>query len=201
MHQQRGIISTELIVGAVSLLAIVGILAGAVLYTQHVRSSAHAEGVSEGRKAALLAVAHRDNEQLVAAEAEIARLTKAKDALERTAAARVAQIDKEGRDALKALEGQHGRFLDDLFAGRVQLPDAGRADASCPGGRDDRPAAVAGAASVGDGAAGAELPAEAGRFFGTEAKRADAVTVQLTACQAIVRADRAPAGAIPRPGS
>ena len=199
MHQQRGVISPEFIVGGISLLVIVGILSGAVLYTQHVRSSAHADGVSEGRKAALLEVAKRDNEQLVAAEAEIARLTKAKDALERDAAARVAQIDKEGRDALKALEGQHGRFLDNLFAGRVRLPGSGRADASCPGGRDDRPAALAGAAGVGDGAAGAELPAAAGRFFGTEARRADAVVVQLTACQAIVRADRA--SGIPRPGS
>lgn len=190
MKLQRGVISPELIVGGVALLIIVGLVAGGILYVQHVRSSAYAEGETAGRKAALLQVAQRDNEQLVAARAEIAKLTANKEALERTAAQRVAAIDKEGRDALKALEGKHGQFLNDLFAGRVRLPGQGRPDAGCSGGGDRPATEVAGAAGVGNGTAGAQLPAEAGRFLGTEATRANAVAVQLTACQKIVIADR-----------
>lgn len=190
MKLQRGTISPEFIVGGISLLIIVCLVAGGIFYVRHVATTERAAGVIEGRKAALLAVAERDNKDLVAAQKEILRLTDEKEALERTAAQRVADIDKEGRDALKALEGQHNQFLDDLFAGRIRLPGQRRSDASCPGGGEGGPAEVAGAAGVGDGAADTELRAKAGRFFGTEAKRADGIVVQLTACQKIVRTDR-----------
>lgn len=69
-----------------------------------------------------------------------------------------------------------------LFAHAACTPIAGNPDTK-----------IAAGASVGDGGAGRQLLSEADSvFLVTEAGRADKVTEQLRACQAVIRADRAP---------
>jgi membrane protein involved in colicin uptake len=185
--KQRG---NELVIVGIVVLVVVAIAAGAVLYVQHVRDSAKAAGKEEGRREALLEVAQRDNKQMVAAQFRIAQLEAERDQKEGEHQARVAQIDKEGRDALKAEQAKHGRFLDDLLAGRVRLPGQGRADASRLGGGGEQSAETVAGAGVGDGAEGARLPAELGRFLGARFRLADEIVGQLTACQKLLIEDR-----------
>lgn len=185
--KQRG---NELIVYGVVVLAALAAVAGAVLYVQHVRASALKAGTEQGRREALLEVAQRDNKQLVAARAEIARLQARVDKLEAEHQEEVARIDKEGQDALRAKQAEHNRFLDDLVAGRIRLPGQGRDDGGCaPGGDEPEGTALAGA-GVDHGEAGAVIPAGFGEFLVAQAKRADKVAIQLRGAQALIVEDR-----------
>lgn len=94
------------------------------------------------------------------------------------AAATIAQtLEKDKADALRKKD----RIIADLRAGAIGLrlpmpvPDSGS------------PPAAAGKC---DGRAAGELPREVAEFLLGEAARADEVTKQLAACQAVLRADR-----------
>ena len=197
--RQRGVITAWIyLAGAI---AILGLLSGmgymVKSYLDGVKTDAHAAG----RKEALLEVAQRDNEDLVALKNQITRLQAEKTAKEAAHAAEVAKVDKEGFDAKRKVEKERGalRARNASLAG--QLRDHGRqADAGCgerdPGG----PATAVAGAGVGDGkgaAPGAQLSDEAGAFLRAEADRADqvvldfnGVVVKLDACQKIAEDDR-----------
>lgn len=141
-----------------------------------------------GRRAALLEVAQRDNEQLLEAQAEFARLTAAADALERGHEEEMAALDLDLTRRLRDVEARKDRFVGDVVAGRIRLYDPGRAADSCGAGRGDGTEATATAGPRLDhGAGGAELSPALGSFLGSEAARADKVVLKLTACQGTVR--------------
>lgn len=124
------------------------------------------------------------------------------DANQRTADAQQAARDKEAQHAndMAALDAQHTKELNDakaaadatiadLRAGTIRLRDR----FTCNAG-NAKPAGSTGqagtSASVGDGAAAGGLQTADAEFLLREAERADEVTVQLGACQAIVKGDR-----------
>lgn len=185
-----GVIDTSLIIAGCTALALVLVVAGAVLYVQNARKVAHDEGWKEGRDAALLEVARRDNETLVKANARIKELEAKVAVQQQQHNEAVQQIDEEGQRALRNLQAQHDHFLDDLLAGRIRVPGQGRSDASCSGGPRAPEGEALASAGVGDAASGGVVPQGFGKFLAAQASRADQVATQLTACQKIVVEDR-----------
>lgn len=98
----------------------------------------------------------------------------------------MAEIDKVNQKELTDARAKSGAFIDDVMSGKLRLYD--------PHARCGRPNSNTGetvaSPSVDHGATGAELSDEVERFLELEAARADEVVIQLTACQAILRADR-----------
>lgn len=200
--RQRGF-TTMIYVGAA--VAVLGIAAAmffaAKSYVDKVRAEAH----KAGRDEALLEVARRDNAQLTEAREKIMQLQAEKDAREAAHVAEVARIDEEGTNALRKVEAERDAARRNAARYLGRLRDPGRtatADASCSGGNRVSPAAPVASPGVDHGAQGTqgtELSLEAGEFLRAEADRADAVVIdynaalaQLTACQAVLVADRGP---------
>lgn len=119
----------------------------------------------------------KENAQLVAANKEIERLRK----VEQVGAAQIITIGDDHAQHVAALKAQQARDLANARSGalKLRIPNAcspaigaGQVPASTPSG---------------NGAAGTELPAEiTGRLFDL-ANDADRNTLQLTACQQVVR--------------
>lgn len=100
---------------------------------------------------------------------------------ERLAMNRINEIEAKHLEDNQRAQAAYDSLLDDYRSGVVRLRDR----LSCPG--------VPGVASGSAGskpAAGGGLQPEDVRFLVSEAKRADQVTRQLQACQAILEADR-----------
>jgi prophage endopeptidase len=176
----------ELYVALGAVLLIVLIVAGFMWYVGSERRAAFAAGevAERGRWQA------KESKELSAANAEILRLTKLAQDLE---AKRAAALAKASADYQKGLaDGK--RELDAAVAaarsGALVLRDPGRTTGACPPG--GAAAATEPGAGGRDGAKGGELSREASAFLLELTGEADAVAKQLTACQAVVRADREP---------
>lgn len=183
-------------------VAALGMLTALFFGAKSMLDNARKEGYDAGHKAAMLTVAQRDNKQLADVQAELVQLQAAKDAMEKEHAEKVAQLDKEGTNAVRKVEKERDAARRDAarYAGRLR--DPGRTtDAGCPGGGGSAPPTVVAGAGVDHGEAGkagAELSEQAGAFLRGEASRADEVVFahnimveQLGACQAVLVADRA----------
>jgi len=161
------------------LLALAALLAAGALGT-------YRAGMNAERNAWLA----RDNAQLRSANARIAQLqaqARAQEQVHGTAmAAAAAQFEKDLHDVRTQKDG----VIADLRSGRLRLrvPVVAAASAACGAGGASTEAG-AGAAG-GDGEARAELSAAAAEFLVSFASEADAVVRQLSACQAVVAADR-----------
>lgn len=124
------------------------------------------------------------------------------NATQRTLDAEQRERDKEAQHAtdMAALDAQHTKEMNDakaaadttianLRAGSIRVRD--RFTCNAAGAKPTSSTGQAGtSASVGDGATAGGLQTADAEFLLREADRADAVTVQLGACQAIVRGDR-----------
>lgn len=137
----------------------------------------------EGKKAAELTVAQRDNKDLIAARAEVSKLNADVRALEDQHAIEVAAIDTQGQEELRRVQAAKEKFVGDVVAGRIRLFDP---YTRCPGNSADSASKVASALSVGDAARGAELSKPLANFLIGEASRADQVVVKLTTCQTLL---------------
>lgn len=101
--------------------------------------------------------------------------------------AKVSEIDKDRQRLRSANETQRLADLAALDARTLILRDPNRnaeASGNCA-------ASVASGSSGSNGGAGAELPAKTAGFLLSLASEADAVVIQLSACQAILQSDRA----------
>lgn len=106
-------------------------------------------------------------------------------AAEHREAAQLARISKQYQQKLQDANAKTHRLLVELRdARRLYVPIQSSAF------RSNGVSKAAPAARVRDGQTRAELSTEASRFFVGEAARADQITRQLAACQAVVRADR-----------
>lgn len=169
-------------------VAAVIVLAAAVVALNVYLDRRDARNVAAGRAAALLEVARRDNEQLARAQAEIDRLTAERELVERSHAAQLAKLDQQWTRRVADVEARKERFVGDVVAGRIRLFDHGRKPDDCGAGRArDQAGKADAAASVGDAAGGSELSGPLAQFLGSEASRADAIVLRLTAAQDLLR--------------
>lgn len=189
IRKQHGI--ADIALDAIIVLVVLAAISAAVYGVNSWWNGKMASAKEAGRQEVRLAVAKERNDQLVAAQTRIAELEAERAKKQDEHDAKMASIDQEGQNALKALQGKHDRFLDDLFAGRIRLPgQGGNRVAGSPGGGGEQGAQAQGGAGVGDGKAAGNIPAGFGAFLGSQAERADKVAVQLDACQKIVVEDR-----------
>ncbi|MDT9046447.1 MULTISPECIES: lysis system i-spanin subunit Rz [Enterobacteriaceae] len=163
----------------VAIVAVFGVLFCAYQFGAHVEHNARLAEVASinAQHATELAKAHQER-----ADAE----QRARD-IEAQRAADMAALDaqhtKEMSDARQAAE----RTIADLRAGTVRL----RERFTCPASSTAGAGAQAGTSTgLGDAATRYGLQPEDAGFLLSEAQRADEVTVQLRACQAIVQGDR-----------
>lgn len=101
---------------------------------------------------------------------------------EKNHAAQIAEIDKTNMEKLRNVQAKNKADLAAIASGTLQLrdqfvcnPDMSRTGTS---------------SSVGDGESGSGLRSEDAAFLVSESDRADAITIQLQACQQILLTDR-----------
>lgn len=129
----------------------------------------------------------READELRQANATIAQLQTAYRATERRHADLMATISATYQEQLTNATDQHTTDLAALRAGTLRLRDrAARQSPAC-----DRVPETTAAAGGRDGDPGTELSGAAAEFLLGLTNRANRIVEQLTACQAIVRADRA----------
>jgi hypothetical protein len=134
---------------------------------------------SDGRTVERTAWEQRENKQLQAANDRIIEFNAKYRNLERQSAVDMARVSADYQKELQHVQAQRDRARADLRAGKRLLDPGARPAATC----GDRPADAGTAAERRDGAAPGELSGEASRFLLDLAAEADAVVVQLTACQ------------------
>lgn len=182
--KQRGSILFYALIAVAVLAALTGLVMAWNAYISGVEQTGYARGKQETEAT----YAKRDNEQLratiaakEAAEAKVAATElKAKATFALLAADYQKDVDNEAK--------RNRAVLDDLRAGRIVLHDPGATGpAQCLGGQSPETAA---GASRGDAAAQGRFSREASERFWADATLADEITLQLAACQAVVRADR-----------
>lgn len=154
-------------------LAIVVLLAVTNAATWHV-SAVYTESGWQAREAKINA----DAAKLIEAAG-----TRVRDA-ERTAAVNLAAVDAYYQTKL---QGKDDALI---FARRVAATRGMFVNATCPAPGGNATGAIAAGPGVDNGTARVRLSNEDADFLITEAARADKVTDQLTACQAVVRTDR-----------
>jgi hypothetical protein len=127
--------------------------------------------------------------EVTAANAKITQLEDAARVAEQAHVTAVAAISTTYEGKLQNAKAQAAADVAAVRARTIVLHDPG-AISACPGGSGS-PETAAGAGGR-DGAAGRQLSDDAAQFLLGEANRADAIVEQLNACQAVIRADRAP---------
>lgn len=124
----------------------------------------------------------------IAAANEAATLTKATQekyrAKEQASADALAAVSTDYQKKLTDAQAKTAIALNAIRSGSVRLRDPG----SPPGG--SCPAETAASTAGRDGSESGRLSGAASEFLLSEAARADAVVLQLTACQGVVAADR-----------
>lgn len=193
---KKGIGTVELVIG----VAIVGLIAAAVIWHRSIAQHAHEDAVREGRKAALLEVAQRDNAQLAAAQQRILELQADKARLEGERRQAVAAIDAQREREVRDVHASKDRIISCLRDDACRLRYLGRAaDAGCPVGDRGGRARASGAAGERDAPAagqpaqpvvGDEDAAIDDIFTAGLLAEGDEAIADLTACQAIVLGDR-----------
>jgi prophage endopeptidase len=162
-----------------AIAAVFGILYLAYSFGLHVEHQARVAEVAGIKRthAEELAKAHQER-----ADAE----QRARD-IEAQRAADMAALDAQHTKEMNDAKADADRTIADLRAGTLRL----RERFTCPASTAAGTAGQAGTStSLGDAAARYGLQPEDAEFLLSEAERADEVTVQLRACQAIVRGDR-----------
>lgn len=128
----------------------------------------------------------KDSDELRLANAEITRLNDKARADEREHTERLATVSTTYQKELKNANAQRERDVAAARAGALRLQFRPDSDQACSGGTGEATTAASGR----DGGTTAELPREITANLLNLANDADAVVVQLTACQAVVRSDR-----------
>lgn len=144
---------------------------------------------SQGEEAEKSRWLARENIQLRAANEEISQLNTQAREQERQHAEAMAHISTQFQEQLHHVKSAKDSVIADLRAGAVRLRipvTSASASAACGG----IPAEAFASAAGRDGETRAELSAEAAEFLVGLASEADEVTQQLSACQALLQADR-----------
>ena len=168
-------------------------LLGAVLLVAALVAAIYAYGQQQfglGEKAERTAWLARENTALTKANARIKELEDQARAREREHAQDMAAASAKYQEDLKHEKAAKDRAVADLRSGalRLRIP---LAFPSCPDGAGGSGRAAPGPSTAGrDGEARAELSVQASEFLVGLASEADEVVHQLTACQAVVIADR-----------
>jgi prophage endopeptidase len=148
----------------------------------------------DGRDAERVVWQTRENEELRLANAKIIELNETARNAERKHAEQVAGLsaryEKEKADVGKTKD----TIIAELRAGQRSLRDPGAAGLKTAGGGAGKTHAAAGQC---DGGARSQLSQQTSEFLVSLASEADAVVKQLSACQDVIRADRAMAGPSP----
>lgn len=178
MGRQRGFITD----GWLILIAL-AVIAGGLWYAYQTIDS---RGYARGKTETEAIYAKRDNDALVKANAEIAKLREQVRKTEQTRAAEIQaaseQLQKGNADAQRTIADLRRRVV----AGE-RLRDPG---ASCPGSSGSGLSKTPSGTSGSDGGTGAYLSGEATVFLFDLTAEADAVTRQLRACQSILKSER-----------
>lgn len=148
---------------------------------------AYVQGRSDERKIVVSEYATRDLTDARESQAAYAAINERYRAKEQDQAKRLAGVSKTYQKELANAETAKIVALDAVRTGALQLR---LTDSRCEAGGSPAGQAAAGAGGR-DGAAGGQFlgPTDSA-FLIAEASRADAVTQQLTACQAVVTEDR-----------
>lgn len=185
----HGFDTIQLALAVVALGILAGVAFAAKAYVENVRK----EGVADGRKAALLEVAQRDNAQLAGALARVKVLEDEKDAEETAHRLAMQSIDTAHQEELARVHANKDSVIAGLRSGaRRMRRSAGSADPGCPGGRGSGAAGVAGAAGERDAPARADAaqPLERANdddvFTAGLLGEGDDAIVDLAACQAVL---------------
>lgn len=140
-----------------------------------------------GEKAERTAWLDRDNAALNKANDRIKELEDNYRAKEREHAQDMATASAKYQEDLKHEKAAKDRAVADLRSGALRL----RIPVTCPEGAGGSTTAAPGTSTTGrDGETRAELSVQASEFFVGLTSEADEVVLQLTACQAVVIADR-----------
>lgn len=139
----------------------------------------HGVNVTTDHYERVIAQSTADNAIALADAQEQARRT------EKRHADQIADIDRTHQEALQNEITSHNRIVADLRSGALRLRDRFKCPAAAGG--VSTPGTSTGS---GDAAGEGGLRGEDAEFFVSEAHRANAVVLQLQACQAVVRADR-----------
>jgi hypothetical protein len=165
-------------------------LLGAVLLVAAIVAAIYAYGQQQfglGEKAERTAWLARENTALTKANARIKELEDQARAKEREHAQDMAAASAKYQEDLKHEKAAKDRAVADLRSGALRL----RIPVACPDGAGGSGIATPGPGTVGrDGETRAELSVQASEFLVGLASEADEVVHQLTACQAVVIADR-----------
>lgn len=133
----------------------------------------------------------RELKQQADFDSEKERLRKQYADRERGWTAMLNQIDTQHQKEIEDAQKQKDSDVAAARTGAIRLRDQlASCHAAANANRGDSAAKAPFTASVSDGEAGAELSPAATGFLLSEADRADSIVRQLTACQAVVRADR-----------
>jgi hypothetical protein len=148
------------------------------------------EQYGQGEKAERAVWLGRENTALTRANARIKQLEEKERAKERQNTADMAAASADYQKGLQDEKAKKDRVIDDLRRDNRRLRIAVKPD-SCTDGSGGSGSGVSGAATGGrDGETRAELSVEASGFLVGLASEANEVVRQLTACQAVVIADR-----------
>lgn len=131
----------------------------------------------------------KETRELGAANKQILDLETAARAAEKLKQDTLAALAADYEKDLENAENQRKADVAAARSGAISLRDPGTGSA-CAGGSPASPATSG--AGGGNGQAGGKLSSDATEFLLSEADRADTIVRQLTACQAVVSADRSP---------
>lgn len=159
---------------------------GALVALIVVGASSYLKGEHDGENKVKVAELARENTELTASNAKIQELQNAARSLEAKRASETnaiaVQFEKDKKRALDQKDRDHA----DALAGAIKLRFA-----TTPSETDRGAPCTAGAtAGSGNGGTTAELPRKVTDDLLALANDADAVVVQLTACQAVITSDR-----------
>jgi prophage endopeptidase len=166
-------------------LLAVGLLAaavGAYLWVDH-------RGYARGAAATEATWQAREAEELSKANAEIEKLNREARARETAYAMDLEAVASDYEKDLRNAKRSRDAAMAALRAGTLELRDPGAAP--CQGAGAGRPGEAPAGAGRRDGGADGRLSGEAAAFLLDLAAEADAVVLQLHACQRVVQTDRA----------
>jgi prophage endopeptidase len=143
---------------------------------------------SAGHTAERFSWQKRDNDSLTTANAKILKLEQAARDAERRHAEDLEVISAGYQKELVNAKAQRDRDVSAARSGALSLRFHAEGSGACAGGTGQTAAGAAGR----DGPATAELPREVAAGLFAIADDADEVVRQLSACQAVIRADRSP---------
>ena len=173
--------------GSILIYAALGIAAVGVLWGLY--SAVDSRGYQRGVAETETAYAARDARQRAEFDRELSQVRAEKDRIEQDHAKRVADIAVQHAKEAENARRKHAAMVDGLRTGAIQLRGV---DTRCPAEPGQGGSAQTGSPAGGsnDSAGGVIFGPLDAAFLVDLAAEADAVAGQLTACQAVIRADR-----------